>query len=348
MEQRRKMLWRVLPIVWMLLGLTAQAETPAAVRTAIAKSLPLLQEGSRTFRERSEGQCISCHHQGLILPTVALARARGFPIAEEVERAEIGRVYGFYARRRGLYERALVDPNARREAERYGNYTVHAGLWFWGLAAEKVPPDEATDTAVRLLADDQLKDGHWDFEDAARAPMQAGPIPTTALAIFVLRHYAPKDYAKRAPRTRDWLVRQPQRTTDDKAFRLLGLHWTETDAAVQRHAVNDLIQDQRADGGWAQQANMPTDAYATGLALYALNQAGGVAVKDRAYGRGVEYLLKTQRADGSWFVKTHAIPSNPYFESGFPHGKSQFISYAASCWATMALTLTVERTGASP
>jgi hypothetical protein len=27
----------------------------------------------------------------------------------------------------------------------------------------------------------------------------------------------------------------------------------------------------------------------------------------------------------------------PYFESGFPHGRSQFISCAATCWATMAL-----------
>jgi hypothetical protein len=76
--------------------------------------------------------------------------------------------------------------------------------------------------------------------------------------------------------------------------------------------------------------------------LFALNQAGGVAGTDPSYRRGVDYLLKTQCADGSWFVKSHAIPSNPYFESGFPHGKSQFISYAGTCWATMALTLTLE------
>src|SRR4051812_26625158 len=49
-----------------------------ALRAAIEKSLPLLQEGARTFRERSEGRCISCHHQGLVLSTVALARQRGF------------------------------------------------------------------------------------------------------------------------------------------------------------------------------------------------------------------------------------------------------------------------------
>ena len=86
---------------------------------------------------------------------------------------------------------------------------------------------------------------------------------------------------------------------------------------------------------------MPTDAYATGLALVALAQAGDLPITDATYQRGLSFLLKSQQSDGSWFVKTRAIPTNPYFESGFPHGKSQFISYAATCWATMALTLSL-------
>ncbi len=54
---------------------------------------------------------------------------------------------------------------------------------------------------------------------------------------------------------------------------------------------------------------------------------------------GVSYLLQRQNPDGSSFVKTPAIPTNPYFGSGFPQGKSQFISYVATM-ATMALSLT--------
>ena len=57
----------------------------------------------------------------------------------------------------------------------------------------------------------------------------------------------------------------------------------------------------------------------------------------------VEYLMRARGKDGTWFVRTRAIPSNPYFESGFPHGRSQFISYAATCHAVIALALTVER-----
>jgi hypothetical protein len=323
------------------------APDPAAVRAAVAKTLPLLQQGAKTFRERSEGRCIACHHQGLILPTVALARERGFAIAEQLARAEVERVHGFYARRHRLYERALTEPAAAKRADAYGNFTVHVGYWLWALAAEKVAPDEVTATAARLLAAKQAADGHWDFEDGARAPMQAGDFTTTALAAFVLRHYGPADQAAVMTRhlagAKDWLLQHRPRTTDDKAFRLFGLHWLAADVEERKKAVEQLRAGQRADGGWAQQDNMPSDAYATGLVLVALHQAGGVAVTDAWYRRGVAYLLQTQLEDGSWFVKTHAIPSNPYFESGFPHGKSQFISYAGTCWATMALTLTVER-----
>jgi hypothetical protein len=36
------------------------------------------------------------------------------------------------------------------------------------------------------------------------------------------------------------------------------------------------------------------------------------------------------------------VKFQPYFESGFPHGHDQWISAAATAWATMALTLAVE------
>jgi uncharacterized protein (TIGR03067 family) len=50
--------------------------------------------------------------------------------------------------------------------------------------------------------------------------------------------------------------------------------------------------------------------------------------------------LKTQQEDGSWLVRSRSKPFQPYYESGFPHGKDQFISSAASAWATTALALT--------
>jgi hypothetical protein len=67
-----------------------------------------------------------------------------------------------------------------------------------------------------------------------------------------------------------------------------------------------------------------SDAYATGAVLVALRQAGGVGANDDAYRRGIEYLLKTQKDDGSWHIRTRSKPFQTNFESGFPHGKHQF------------------------
>jgi len=315
----------------------------AVIRAAVEKSLPLLQAGAKAFRERSEGRCISCHHQGLVLQTVALARQRGFSVDENLAREEVDRVHGFYLRRHARYLAALssTDAIAAQRADPFGNFTVHAGYWLWGLAAERQAPDEFLATTVRLLASKQLGDGHWSFTDTARAPMQASDFSTTALAVLALKNYGSREDAdassRRIAAARRWLKNTAPRTTDDKAFRLYGLLWSDAPLELRDEAAQSLLADQRDDGAWAQQDNMPTDAYATGLALVALREAGGLAPTDGAHQRGIAWLLKTQQPDGSWFVKTHAIPTNPYFESGFPHGKSQFISYAATCWATMAL-----------
>jgi len=85
---------------------------------------------------------------------------------------------------------------------------------------------------------------------------------------------------------------------------------------------------------------MGSDAYATGQALYALH-ANGTAPTADAYRKGMDYLLRTQLEDGTWFVRSRGFGFQPYFDTGFPHGKHQFISAAATSWAAMALTYTL-------
>ena len=75
--------------------------------------------------------------------------------------------------------------------------------------------------------------------------------------------------------------------------------------------------------------------------MTALAESGAVKPSDQVYQRGVRFLLDTQLEDGSWYVRSRAIPIQPYFDSEFPHGKDQFISAAATNWATMALARAV-------
>jgi hypothetical protein len=97
-----------------------------------------------------------------------------------------------------------------------------------------------------------------------------------------------------------------------------------------------VLELQRADGGWGQRPTMGPDAYQTGQVLYALH-ASGVPATSGAYQKGVQFLLRNQLEDGTWFVQSRAFAFQPYFETGFPHGTNQFISAAATSWAAMAL-----------
>jgi hypothetical protein len=73
-------------------------------------------------------------------------------------------------------------------------------------------------------------------------------------------------------------------------------------------AARDLIALQRDDGGWAQQDRMVSDAYATGEALAGLRAAKAAALSEAPYRNGVEFLLRTQYEDGTWFLETRSVP----------------------------------------
>ena len=126
-------------------------------------------------------------------------------------------------------------------------------------------------------------------------------------------------------------------------MKLFGLVWSGADGNEIGKASAALLAQQRPDGGWAQLTGLESDAYATGQAMVALQQAGTLAATDEAFQRGIAYLLRTQMADGSWIVRTRSSPVQQLKESGFPHGRHQWISAAGTSWAAMALTLSQPR-----
>src|SRR5207244_4313328 len=95
------------------------------------------------------------------------------------------------------------------------------------------------------------------------------------------------------------------------------------------------------DGGWSQLPRLTSDSYATGTVLAALHEAAGLPTAHAVYQRGLRFLLKTQKSDGSWRVPTRLHPpapvSPPYYNSGFPHNKDQFISIMGTTWAVTAM-----------
>lgn len=301
-------------------------------REAIARVLPLLQKSDSNFLQRSG--CVSCHNNTLTAMTIAAVRKRGFTVDEKIAGNQVKKIAAFIETWR---ERALQGVGIPGDSDTVGYILL-------GLAAENHPSDEATDAMARFVKGQQYPDGGWRIF-AHRPPIESSDIEVTAVSMRSLQLYGPKaqraEYQAAAKRAANWLVKARPQTIEDRVFHLLGLKWAGIGAtqAIIRTGVRGLLGKQRSDGGWAQLPYIASDAYATGQALVALREAGGLRATDPAYKRGIAFLLKTQLEDGSWYVKSRAMPFQPFFESGFPHGHDQWVSMAASNWATMALAL---------
>jgi hypothetical protein len=300
----------------------------------MARAVARLQPVGPTFNQRHK--CISCHNQSLPAVAVALAARRDVPVDRALASHPTTATLAMWAPAR---EQLLLG-----NIGTVGGFVANVGYGLLAFDEEGVAPTPVTDAVVFALAAAQNRDGSWFIGDV-RAPIGDGSaIPVTALAVRGINRYAPPgrrlEMQARTGRARDFLRRAEPANTQDEAFKLLGLLWSGAPAAEVSRQSQRLLNLQRADGGWAQVPTMTPDAYSTGQALYALH-AAGTASSSAPYQTGVQFLLRTQLEDGTWFVRSRAFGFQPYFDSGFPHGRDQFISAAATSWAVIALAYTL-------
>jgi hypothetical protein len=150
------------------------------------------------------------------------------------------------------------------------------------------------------------------------------------------------DFDRRIARAREFLLDAKAKTNDEAGMQIAGLFWAGGNQAKVQALAKALVGAQRADGGWGQNRNLASDAYATGESLWALHETGALKVSDAAYQKGVKFLLDTQWADGSWYVRSRAAKFQPYFQSGFPFDHDQWISSTATSYAVRGLVPAVE------
>lgn len=299
-----------------------------SARAAVEKSLPLLQHADVVFLRKAG--CVSCHNNSLTEMTLMAARKIGLSVDEEAAQSQLRTIQAYLETWR---DRSLQDIGIP------GGVDTDSYI-LAGIAVANYPPDPATDAIAIYLKRRQAADGGWRIA-TQRPPLESSEFEATAITLRALQAYAPKtkqaEYAKAVQQGALWLSHAQPSTNEDYVYRLLGLGWAGGNRKTIRRAARELITRQRPDGGWAQLTTLASDAYATGQALTALAEAGGMRVKDPVYRNGVRFLLRTQLEDGSWYVATRTIPVQPYFDSEFPHGSDQFISDAATNWAVMAL-----------
>jgi ankyrin repeat protein len=304
----------------------AQPMTAAASTTA---ATALLERSATEFFRQSG--CVGCHHQSMTLAAVSAARTAAAPVDEAAARDLVRMIASEWT---GMQEQLLerFDPGGLADGEVYA---------AWALSLNHYPASPLTDTVAVHVAALQHRDGRWHVGDASRSPIQESDLARTARAVYTLQKYAPagrrREFDDRIARARDWMSQTLAVTNDDAAMQIAGLAWAGAPRDRVTVLARKLIAAQRSDGGWAQNPNLPSDAFATGETLWALRESRVLQPSDAVYRRGVEYLLATQFDDGSWHVRSRAPQFQPYFQSGFPYGPDQWVSSAATAWAVLAL-----------
>jgi len=320
-------------ILFFSLGFSHQVKgeevpSPDAIRKAVQKALPLLNTAANnSAKQRS---CFTCHNQGLPILTFVEAQKRGFEIDVKNLNRQITHTAAYLKRGKNSYLKGIGQ----------GGKVDAAGSALWALKAAGHERNEITDAVVDFILQWSDDTPHW-TAPSQRPPSEGSRFTSTFLALSGLKAYSfdEKKVAiqKRREAARGWLIETQANTTEDQVFRLRAMKLAQVDEPQIMEAARTLLKYQRDDGGWAQLTDFDSDAYATGSALFALQQTGQIKSDSLVYQRGLKFLLDSQQKDGSWHVVSRSRPIQKYYESGFPHGKDQFISCSGTAWSTLAL-----------
>ena len=310
-------------------------------RTAVERSLGFLEKDAVQWK--SERKCATCHHGAMTVWTFNEAKQRGFPVKAEML-AEMAK---------WSKDRFLGPDLEKPRGKEPGYNVVGLAAIFLASTAATVPHQESlTPEDLRRIAEYlpryQEANGSWEM-----APLWAGsPAPPvmdnhetwTLFASLALGQFVPADPStpsaarESLQKAAEWLSKtKPADTTQSAALRLLVTARGGTSADLQP-GIDRLLRRQNADGGWGQIQNLPSDAYATGQALYALSLAG-MTKERREIQAAVRFLVDTQKADGSWPMSPRAHPGKKPAKNTVP------IVYFGSSWATLGLLRTLAPAG---
>jgi len=297
-----------------LVSATAQAEDNA--RESIAGAMTFLdQHGEKLVEGKG---CVNCHHGPLRSWAFREASAAGV----EVDLTAL-------KERTDSHKAKLV----KSKGGTGGNQWPHSLSSFYvmseGLDAKFAPTDEELDHFARIIVSGQQEAG-W-FKAAGqfskqRRPKQDSHQAQTMWAVLALSRLESRDGAAAArDKAMAWLAKQkPGATIDYRVLRLLVEDNLGT-AENTKARLAELLKSQHEDGGFSWQPDDESDAWATGLALYALSELGDAAPAE-ASTKATTFLLETQKDDGSWLV------------SGKLKVKPDMASYFGTTWAIIGLS----------
>jgi ankyrin repeat protein len=320
---------------------------PPAASQAIAPAATYIQKGMKEYANKAN--CTSCHHEGLGLMTLGrLARGgAGTGVDEKLIGMYMGRLAEDGKRGAEAMHAAAADPQMAKmlPAVDIGDFSFAASYFLSAAKSNGVPANPGFAEVALVLGGQQEADGPW-HKGLQRGTMQSSSMMTTAMALDVLSTYWPEEkkaeMAQRASRAKTWLAAAKANSAEDLAARVWGLKVAGADRTEVDAAAKQLLAAQKPDGGWGLPNARRSDAYTTGLSLYVLRKMADVPAGSGSIKRAVDFLLRTQDEDGTWYVAKNTGAFNNHFDASFPHGYSQYASFAGTCWAVLGLMETQE------
>jgi hypothetical protein len=301
----------------------AAATDPKAVRAAVERSLTSLKTDGLDWM--TSKKCASCHAVPMTVWSRHEVEKRGFAVdattLDDLEMKAL-KTYTGHPKFKPVSQDGTGDGLSKA--------TVYLLLGASAAAHKSEETEKELDRLAGHLLKTQQSDGSWKG-NAASPPVNDTDDATTALAVLALGAWDGDRTACTESRERalTWL-RSAKLSPDNQSLALRLLVWHRFGKEAEwRPLEQELRKRQNKDGGWSQVRENPSDALATGQALYAL-AALGATDKDAAVVRAWDYLVRTQLKNGSWLVKTRV-----------KNGHDVIISYHGSAWAAMGLADTL-------
>ncbi|MCB1204291.1 MAG: hypothetical protein KDN18_08515 [Verrucomicrobiae bacterium] len=258
------------------------------VRDAVARALPYLEEEGTWWIE--EKKCVSCHHTSFFVWAKELALEAGFPVDPAV--LDQQREWTWQSFLTEIQPDPKRPENKPKPGEVNGDRNVEGVAQFLISSASSKAPKEVIASLREIVSSNQGDDGNW--SPGGQLPRQQRPAIETQWSSNQWAELALKLGGKSPSReTSTWKEGVP---SVSREWQMLNLMLRPQNP----RALGQLLELQNEDGGWSWKDGEESDPSGTGQALIALGRSGRAKDHPGVVKRAQEFLVRSQREDGSW------------------------------------------------